>query len=101
MAKGKPVVVTFRVDAHLARALERLPDKSAFIRTAIEKALHEPCPACAGKGVVDCDAAAWLTEVLAQNEARNCTCCDVAFAAADPAQPEPVCGHCGPEDHHH
>src|SRR5215831_271798 len=54
MAKGKSVVVTFRVDAHLAEALEHLPDKSAFIRKALAMTFHETCPACAGEGRLDC-----------------------------------------------
>lgn len=111
MAKGKSVIVTFRVDEHLASALERLPDKSSFIRAALEKSLHEPCPACGGKGVVDCDAARWLTDLLAANAAGNCACCSVAMPvsahAADPdasseaAVAGEVCGHCGPDGHIH
>ncbi len=107
MSKAKSVVVTFRVDEHLASALEGLPDKSAFIRQALEKSLHEPCPACGGKGVVDCDAAGWLSELLVENGARNCTCCRVAFSASvDPTSGNPtdeptVCGHCGPGGHIH
>jgi hypothetical protein len=107
MAKGKSVIVTFRVDEHLASALERLPDKSSFIRAALEKSLHEPCPACAGKGVVDCNAAAWLTELLAANAAGNCACCagampgsDETTATADTTADQ-VCGHCGPDGHIH
>lgn len=99
MSKGKSVVMTFRVDEHLAKALERLPDRSAFIRGAIERALHEPCPACGGKGVVDCESAEWLTRLLQTSGAGVCECCDAAFPAE--AAPEPVCGHCGPDDHTH
>src|SRR5688572_18206695 len=87
MPKRKSVVVTFRVDAHLAEALERVPDKSAFIREALQSSLHETCPACNGVGRVDCGAAAWLASVLKAEGARNCTCCGTAcppaLAAAD------------------
>jgi len=90
-------------------ALERLPDKSSFIRGAIEKALHEPCPACGGKGLLDCDSARWLAELLAANEAKTCACCDSAFPPEEPVETEmdvdeaeeAVCGHCGPEGHVH
>ena len=100
--RGKSVVVTFRVDEHLASALERLPDKSAFTRGAIEKALHEPCPACGGKGLVDCDSARWLSELLTENEAKTCVCCESAFPAEkDVETREAVCGHCGPGGHIH
>ncbi len=98
MSKGKSVVMTFRVDAHLASALEKLPDRSAFIRRAIENALHEPCPACAGKGVVDCDSSEWLRGILRENGAKECGCCHVAFS---PEETSEVCAHCGPDGHVH
>jgi hypothetical protein len=112
MSKNKSVIVTFRVDAHLAEALERIPDKSGFIREALVNRLHEPCPACNGAGRVDCDAAKWLARVLLEKGARNCDCCGTAFAPAKPARGEAkspeakpgdpaTCGHCGPDGHEH
>lgn len=98
-AKPKSVVVTFRVDAHLAEALERLPDKSAFIRKALTTSFHETCPACSGEGRVDCDAAAWLAGVLEREGAKRCACCGSAFPAR--AKKQETCGHCGPEGHKH
>ena len=110
--RPKSVVVTFRVDAHLAEALERIPDKSSFIREALQSSLHETCPACNGVGRVDCEAATWLAQVLAAEGARNCTCCGTAFppAAGAPAgrakdrekqKETATCGHCGPDGHRH
>jgi hypothetical protein len=126
MAQQKSVVVTFRVDPHLAEALERIPDKSAFIREALRGSLHETCPACGGTGRVDCEASQWLAKLLASKGARSCSCCGTAFppsrAAAEDApagaargtaskrgassrratESEPAtCGHCGPEGHRH
>ncbi len=104
MAGGKSVVVTFRVDAHLAEALDSLPDKSAFIRKALQRALHEPCPACGGEGVVDCDAADWLKGLLDRYGARKCSCCGTAFPPAPPEDEvldEARCGHCSEVGHGH
>jgi len=112
MAPPKSVVVTFRVDPHLAEALERIPDKSAFIREALRSSFHEPCPACSGTGRVDCDSASWLAKVLASKGARNCECCGAAFPPERAAKGRPgekraaaddlaTCGHCGPEGHRH
>lgn len=115
MPKRKSVVVTFRVDAHLAEALERIPDKSSFIREALQSSLHETCPACNGVGRVDCEAATWLSRVLKAEGARTCECCGTAFppelAAAAGGGPavsrgraraeEATCGHCGPDGHRH
>jgi len=109
MAASKSVVVTFRVDRHLAEALDRLPDKSAFIRDALLQSFHATCPACGGEGRVDCEAAEWLREVLERERAQSCDCCGTAFppqsAAPEPAaEGEPgevLCAHCGPDGHQH
>ena len=102
VSKVKSVVVTFRVDAHLAEALERLPDKSSFIRKALTTTFHETCPACSGEGRVDCDAAKWLGDVLKKEGARKCECCGSAFPPARGAgRASSTCGHCGPDGHRH
>jgi len=103
VAKGKSVVVTFRVDAHLAEALERLPDKSQFIRQALAKTFHETCPACAGEGRLDCDAAKWIAEVLKRDGAKKCVCCGAAYPPGQHAArgASGTCGHCGPDGHKH
>ena len=102
-ASAKSVVVTFRVDRHLAEALDRLPDKSAFIRDALRRSFHETCPACGGEGRVDCEAASWLRELLDRERARNCACCGTAYPPESAAEgtEEEVCGHCGPDGHQH
>ena len=48
----KPTVVAFKVEKELADLLNKLPNKSAFIRKAIEAQLGRACPLCNGKGVV-------------------------------------------------
>jgi hypothetical protein len=110
VAKSKSVVVTFRVDAHLAEALERLPDKSAFmpdksafIRKALTTTFHETCPACAGEGRLDCDAAKWLGGVLVKEGAKKCKCCGTAFPPklGSGGATATTCGHCGPDGHRH
>lgn len=105
MSSQKSVVVTFRVDRHLAEALDQLPDKSAFIRDALRRSFHATCPACGGEGRVDCDAADWLRELLERERARTCACCGTAFppehGSPVDAAGEELCAHCGPEGHQH
>ena len=48
----KTAVVAFKVEEDLAEFLNKLPDKSAFIRKAIAAQLGMACPLCNGKGVV-------------------------------------------------
>ena len=103
MASNKSVVVTFRVDRHLAEALDKLPDRSAFIREALRRSFHETCPACGGEGRVDCDAADWLRGVLDKEQARKCECCGTAFppTGGESGPDGVICGHCGADDHQH
>lgn len=101
MSRAKSVVVTFRVDSHLAEALDRLPDKSAFIREALRRSFHETCPACGGEGRMDCDAADWLRGVLDAQGAQRCECCHTAFPPQAASAEENVCAHCGPDGHQH
>ena len=113
---GKQVVVAFRVDRHLAEELERLSDKSGFIRGAIERAFHVSCPVCEGRGTVSHETAAYLGAILKKERALRCPCCGAVSpaprrGAARGARPTRVpprlpvaaeaCGHCGTEGHGH
>jgi hypothetical protein len=48
----KTAVVAFKVEAELADFLNKLPNKSAFIRKAIAAQMNTACPLCNGAGVV-------------------------------------------------
>src|SRR5690242_17538717 len=48
----KTAVVAFKVEEELAEFLNRLPNKSAFIRKAIAAQLGTACPLCNGTGTV-------------------------------------------------
>lgn len=48
----KTAVVAFKVEEELAKLLNDLPNKSAFIRKAIVSQLGMACPLCSGNGVV-------------------------------------------------
>ncbi len=51
MAGGKKQeIITFKVDGLLREALERLPNRSEFIRSAVLMALENACPLCNGTG---------------------------------------------------
>lgn len=48
----KQLLVAFKAEGELARLLNQLPNKSAFIRKAIMDQLGQACPLCHGKGAV-------------------------------------------------
>lgn len=47
----REVIISVRLDACLADTLQKLPNRSAFIREAVEQALGRCCPVCRGAGV--------------------------------------------------
>jgi hypothetical protein len=117
--RGKQVVVAFRVDQHLAGELDRLPDKSGFIRAAIERAFHVACPVCEGRGTVSHETAGFVGRLLGREGATRCPCCGAVSPTAKegggrrakgaPAGHAPetlpvgadACGHCGDDGHGH
>lgn len=49
---SKAEVVTLKVEPQLVEAMRHVPNRSAFIRTAILNALQSACPLCQGTGVL-------------------------------------------------
>src|SRR5258708_790882 len=72
---GKTAVVAFKVEEELALLLDKLPNKSAFIRKAIEAQLGRACPLCHGKGVVPRGIHDHFAPLLDQLKSRDCDNC--------------------------
>jgi hypothetical protein len=49
---NKSEIVTFKADGALIDALQRIDNRSEFIRSAILSALDSACPLCGGTGVL-------------------------------------------------
>ena len=49
----KSAVITFKAEDELLAALEKVPNKSQFIRAAVLNALAETCPLCGGAGFLN------------------------------------------------
>ena len=75
----KTEVVAFKVEKDLADLLNKLPNKSAFIRRAIEAQLGKVCPLCNGKGVVPRGVHDHYTPLLAKFKERSCDSCGSAM----------------------
>jgi ssDNA-binding Zn-finger/Zn-ribbon topoisomerase 1 len=75
--KPKPpkTVVAFKVENELAELLNKLPNKSAFIRKAIAAQLGVACPLCQGKGVVPRGVHSHYAPILAEHSHRSCDNC--------------------------
>src|ERR1700734_694966 len=71
----KDAVVAFKVEKELADLLNKLPNKSAFIRNAIAAQLGIDCPLCHGKGVVKRGMHDHFAPLVAQFYHRSCDSC--------------------------
>ncbi|MFH1418428.1 MAG: hypothetical protein ABII12_09115 [Planctomycetota bacterium] len=109
MAKDKGVVVSFRVDRHLANVLNTVPDKSSFIRDVILRSFYETCPICLGRGILPEELSIWAARQLKDEKTVACGCCLYVYPRSA-LPPEAihkggnkrfVCPHCQSHDHGH
>jgi hypothetical protein len=77
MARRQPktAVVAFKVEEELAEFLNKLPNKSAFIRKAIAAQLAIACPLCNGAGVIPRGVHDHYAPLLTQFNSRKCDGC--------------------------
>ena len=52
MSATKQEIITFKADRELAKAIRRMPNRSAFIRHAVLAAIDNSCPVCQGTGIL-------------------------------------------------
>src|SRR5437899_2684728 len=71
----KTAVVAFKVEEDLAEFLNKLPNKSAFIRKAIAAQLGMACPLCNGKGVVPRGVHDHFAPLIREQNHRHCDGC--------------------------
>jgi hypothetical protein len=72
---AKTAVVAFKVEPELAEILNKLENKSAFIRKAIEAQLKTACPLCRGAGLVSRGVHDHFAPLLEQFKSRDCAEC--------------------------
>jgi len=71
----KTAIVAFKVEEELAEFLNKLPNKSAFIRKAIAAQLAVACPLCNGSGVVQRGVHDHYAPLLRRFNSRHCDGC--------------------------
>ncbi len=85
--KSKHSVVAFKVEGELANILNKLPNKSAFIRKAIVAQLSMACPLCKGSGVLPKGLHDFVKPLLAEMMAsRPCDGCGETSTVGEPGQ---------------
>jgi hypothetical protein len=73
--RHKVEVVAFKAEGELAELLNKLPNKSAFIRKAIVAQLGMACPLCNGVGVVPRGVHDHYAALMRQFNSRQCAGC--------------------------
>ncbi len=73
--KKKERIVSFKADSALADDLDNIPNKSDFIRKAIQRALEQKCPLCSGTGVLTLEQKKHLEHFLALHSLKKCGEC--------------------------
>jgi hypothetical protein len=71
----KTQIVAFKVEEDLADFLNKLQNKSAFIRKAIIAQLGMACPLCNGSGTVPRGLHEHYAPILTRNNTRKCDKC--------------------------
>ncbi|MGB5735729.1 MAG: hypothetical protein WBM40_14945 [Thiohalocapsa sp.] len=71
----KQDIITFKVDGDLREALERLPNRSEFIRAALRAALKETCPLCCGTGALTTEERKHWDAFIEHHTMRTCDDC--------------------------
>jgi hypothetical protein len=71
----KTAVVAFKVEEELAEFLNKLPNKSEFIRKAIAAQLAIDCPLCRGSGTVPRAVHDHYAPLIAAHSSRDCDGC--------------------------
>ena len=74
--RKKQEVVTFKVDASLLDALKNIPNRSEFIRSAIQAALESNCPLCKGTGTLTPDQRRHWSAFVENHALETCDDCD-------------------------
>jgi len=71
----KTEIITFKVDEELAELIQRLPNKSEFIRQAVMAAMNNTCPLCQGTGRLTPAQKTHWNEFTQHHEIEECGDC--------------------------
>jgi uncharacterized protein YbaR (Trm112 family) len=73
---GKQQIITFKAEEALVEAMEDIPNRSEFIRSAILAALDGVCPLCHGTGVLNSHQQRHWQEFSRTHSVERCNECD-------------------------
>jgi len=83
MKKTKHEIITFKAEASLLEAMKGIPNRSAFIRSAILASLDSICPLCGGTGILTPQQKSHLDDFLVEHSLQECEDChDLRFTCS-------------------
>ena len=86
--RKKQDVITFKADESLSEAMQGIPNRSEFIRSAILAALESTCPLCKGTGLLTPDQRRHWDTFAAKHSVVECDRCSaVHLVCVDEAKP--------------
>jgi len=68
-------IVTFKAEASLLEALRAIPNRSAFIRSAVLTALENMCPLCQGTGILTPEQKTHWASFAKHHAVQECSDC--------------------------
>lgn len=86
--KKKERVFTFKADGELADVLDMIPNKSEFVRKAIEAALEYRCPLCDGSGTLSPSQHKHMEQFLDLHPLKKCDECDAVHLVCSTGEDE-------------
>lgn len=81
MKNEKNRVITFKADAQLSEALQKIPNRSLFIRAAVTAALASTCPLCGGAGFLSPSQKEHWDSFARHHSVEECTDCHETYLA--------------------
>jgi hypothetical protein len=83
MPTNKTATITLKVDPAFAEIIDRLPNKSEFIRNAILGALENTCPLCQGTGVLSPEQKEHWESFTQHHLVKTCESCRAVYLECD------------------
>ena len=75
MPSPKQSIVTFKAEDSLMEALRGVPNRSAFIRSAVLAALNSACPLCGGTGILTREQKTHWDAFAVDHTLKQCNTC--------------------------
>lgn len=79
----KDEVITFKVDGALAEQLRLIPNRSEFIRQAVQQALEYECPLCHGLGTLTANQMKHWEAFTEHHHVDRCDVCGESYLRCD------------------